>query len=126
MKFLTIGERITYDRTLLGWSKKELATAAGVSPSAVTLWEQGDTKGLKPDNLVAAARALEVTTDWLAVGKGPMKDEKPTPEEQEVLGGLRAMDRDEREAYLLLLRRRNAVPANSERPKNDTKTAKTA
>lgn len=89
MKFKTIGERITYARGLKGWKKIQLAHAVGVSAAAVTQWEQGDTKGLKPENLVAVAHALDVLTDWLAVELGPMKEEK-TPAERVLLENYRA------------------------------------
>lgn len=74
MELLSLASRITYARTLKGWKKRQLADAVGVSAAAVTQWEQADTKGLKPENLVAVAHALGVLTDWLATGKGPMHD----------------------------------------------------
>lgn len=91
MKFRTIGERITFARELKGWRKNKLANAVNVSPSAVTQWEQGDTKGLKPENLVAVAHALDVLTDWLAAEVGPMTP-TITPDECEVLEEYRALE----------------------------------
>ncbi|HAS86483.1 MAG TPA: helix-turn-helix domain-containing protein [Candidatus Competibacteraceae bacterium] len=73
MELLTLAERITYARERKGWQKIDLARAVGVSSASVTQWEQGQTKGLKPENLVAVARALEVSTDWLGAKKGPME-----------------------------------------------------
>lgn len=106
MKFATIGERIAYARTLLGLKQKELAIKVGVTAASVSQWENGDTKGLKPENLVAAAHALGVKTDWLAVGQEPMREEILTPEERTVLENLRSMDKEERDAHQILLSRR--------------------
>lgn len=39
---VTVHERITYYRELAKLNKSGLAAAVGVSPSAVTFWEQGE------------------------------------------------------------------------------------
>jgi phage repressor protein C with HTH and peptisase S24 domain len=57
-------------------TKKALASAVGVSPSAVTQWTNGSTKSFEGENLVKVARFLEVSPDWLATGKGEMKATK--------------------------------------------------
>jgi len=51
--------------------KSELARLVGVSPSAVTQWESGAIKSLDGDTLLAAARALNVSAEWLAEGRNP-------------------------------------------------------
>lgn len=66
----TLGERIKQVRLKAGITKSGLASAAGVSPSAVTQWENGDTKTLKSASVLAAAKALKVNYEWLATGKG--------------------------------------------------------
>lgn len=48
-----------------------LAREAGVTPSAVGQWLSGKVESLKPENLYRAAKALGVSTDWLAAGVGP-------------------------------------------------------
>lgn len=45
-----------------------LAKKVGVSRSAVSQWETGDTKGLKPVNLLRCADALGVTVRLLVTG----------------------------------------------------------
>lgn len=55
--------------------KKDIARECGVSPSAVTQWVTGDSKGLKPENLFALARATGVSAEWLADGAGGMTTE---------------------------------------------------
>lgn len=64
----TIGERIKARRIELTLSQKELGKRTKVSRAAVSQWENGDTKGLRPDNLLAAARALGVSVEWLVTG----------------------------------------------------------
>ena len=81
----TMAERIKQARTRAGFSPQKLGEKVGVSRAAVAQWESGDTKGLRPDNLVAAADALRVSIRWLATGvtgeDGPMyieaRDESP-------------------------------------------------
>lgn len=55
--------------------KKDIARECDVSPSAVTQWVTGDSKGLKPENLFALARATGVSAEWLADGTGGMTAE---------------------------------------------------
>ncbi len=67
---VTLAERVKKAREAAGLSKSELARLCGVSPSAVTQWESGETKTLEGENLVRAADALRVDALWLATGKG--------------------------------------------------------
>jgi transcriptional regulator with XRE-family HTH domain len=53
--------------------KKELAEAAGVSPSAVTQWLNGDTEDLKAASLLGIAKFLRVRAEWLRDKAGPIK-----------------------------------------------------
>lgn len=53
-------------------SQAELARECGVKPPSVSGWLSGKSKFLRGENLLKAARALGVTEDWLATGKGPM------------------------------------------------------
>jgi len=48
----------------------DVAKACGVKPQSVYQWINGDTKGPKPGNLIAAARALRTSPEWLATGHG--------------------------------------------------------
>lgn len=67
---MTLGERIKWARLKAVVTKSALAAAADVSPSAVTQWENGDTKTLKSASVLAVAKALNVDYEWLATGKG--------------------------------------------------------
>lgn len=103
MELTSIAMRITCAREAKGWNKRQLAIAVGVSPAAVTQWEQGDTKGLKPENLVAVAHALGVLTDWLATGRGPMHDPL-TPEVREVVADYLRVPEDRRQVAQKMLK----------------------
>ncbi|MHB9833857.1 hypothetical protein Q8F57_003360 [Paraburkholderia terrae] len=59
-----LGERIL---------KKEIAAAAGVTSSAVTLWFKGTTHDLKADPILRLAKFLRVRVEWLKDARGPMK-----------------------------------------------------
>lgn len=73
---VTLAERVKKAREAAGLSKSDLARLCGVSPSAVTQWESGETKTLEGENLATAADALHVSAMWLATGKG---EEHPRP-----------------------------------------------
>jgi phage repressor protein C with HTH and peptisase S24 domain len=54
-------------------SKADLARAAGIKPPSVSDWFTGKTKSLRGETLLAVARALGVTPEWLNTGRGPMR-----------------------------------------------------
>lgn len=56
-------------------SQARLARACMVSPPSVVDWVSGKTKMLDGKNLVLAANFLGVNVDWLATGKGEMRQE---------------------------------------------------
>lgn len=60
--------------------KKDLASAADVSSSAVTLWYKGSTEELKAASLFGLARYLKVRPEWLWNKIGPMRDGEAQPE----------------------------------------------
>ncbi|WP_429499072.1 XRE family transcriptional regulator [Robbsia andropogonis] len=62
-----IGTRIKQVREDAGLSKSDLAKIVGVSPSAVTQWENGTTKTYDAGNLVGVARATGTTVEWLVL-----------------------------------------------------------
>jgi transcriptional regulator with XRE-family HTH domain len=69
---MTIGDRIRNARNKLAMTQKQLADEVGVSRTAVTQWENGIIRSLRPHNLVAAADALGVSIRWLATGRIPL------------------------------------------------------
>lgn len=74
---MTLGERIKYARKRLvpKMTQEALAKACGVSREAVSQWESGSSKSLTGENLVAAAKALQVRVEWLLNESGLMAEE---------------------------------------------------
>lgn len=68
-KSTTLSDRIRERREQLDIGKAELARKVGVSPTAVGLWESGDTKNLRMENLFALADELDISARELAIGK---------------------------------------------------------
>lgn len=58
-----------------GINQAELARLCGVSAPSVNGWLSGKSKFLRGENLLLAAKALKVSEQWLATGKGQMKPE---------------------------------------------------
>jgi SOS-response transcriptional repressor LexA len=65
---MTIGDRIKSARKALGITQVELSKAARVLQSTIGDLERGRTSGTP--SLVQIAKALKVSADWLATGKG--------------------------------------------------------
>jgi len=70
---MSLSERIKIAMDQAGMSQVDLARACGVKPPSVHGWLSGKSKFLRGENLLQAARALDVNEDWLATGTGPMK-----------------------------------------------------
>lgn len=73
----TLAERLTVAIAREGITKAELARRVGISAPSVNGWFGGKAKFLRGENLLAAAKALNVDQGWLATGKGSME---ATPE----------------------------------------------
>ena len=68
----TLADRLTIAIAAAGITKAELARRVGISAPSVNGWFTGKAKFLRGENLLAAARALDVEQEWLATGRGPM------------------------------------------------------
>lgn len=66
-----IGDRIREAREALGYTQGDLAKKSGITASAVSQWEKGDVKNIKPENLLLIAKALDRNIEYLVHGKGP-------------------------------------------------------
>src|SRR5256885_3723735 len=69
-------ERINELRESRGLSWKELAVRVGSTPSALRRWK-GGYAWPRTETLVALSEALEVSTDYLLLGRGPALDPAP-------------------------------------------------
>lgn len=96
---MSLSERLKQRRAEVGLSVKEVAAACDVTPNAVYAWETGDTKGLKPPNLVYAAEALKTYEKWLAIGTGPkvraIRTDELSEAESELFNDVRDLSTDE-------------------------------
>ncbi|MEJ2803827.1 helix-turn-helix transcriptional regulator [Comamonadaceae bacterium PP-2] len=71
----TLKDRLIFARGLRGISQADLAKRAGCAQGTIGNVESGERKSLR--ELVAVARALQVSPDWLYDGKGPRPDLPP-------------------------------------------------
>lgn len=63
-----MGSRILKKRKQLRMTQEELAERAGVMPQTISTAELGK-KALRPENIVRIAAALDISTDYLLMGK---------------------------------------------------------
>lgn len=66
----TLGDRIRQARIAAGLTQEQLGAVAGISGSAITQLENGETKTLKPENLFKIAKKLRKSAEWLVTGEG--------------------------------------------------------
>jgi transcriptional regulator with XRE-family HTH domain len=65
--------RIRRARRIAGISQQQLADALGITRSAVSNWESDSEVRPATDRLAVMARALHVSFEWLATGRGEMR-----------------------------------------------------
>lgn len=70
----TIGQRIRAAREAVELDQVQLAKRVGTTKSAVSQWESGATKNVRPDNLLRVADVTGVSIRWLITGTGPRED----------------------------------------------------
>ncbi len=66
----TPGDRIHHIREELELSQEAFGRHMGVSKAAVSQWENGDTKNLRPANLFALQNFSGYSAEWIATGAG--------------------------------------------------------
>lgn len=71
----TLADRLRRAMAEAGLNQKQLADAVGVKPPSVNGWLSAKAKFLRGENLLRAAKALDVSEAWLAEGRGPMRIE---------------------------------------------------
>jgi len=60
-----MGERIRRRRMALGWNQGQLAEETKMPQGHISRFEKGQYVAINPEKLVALAKVLGVTTDWL-------------------------------------------------------------
>lgn len=65
---MNLATRLTETRKSLGYSQRELAHLSGVSQQMISKLETGNAEGTR--DIVALARALNITAHWLQTGEG--------------------------------------------------------
>jgi transcriptional regulator with XRE-family HTH domain len=103
MALLSFSDRLLAAMEAEGLNQAELGRKVGLTRSAINQLVSGSSKGMKPENLVAVARALRVRIEWLATGEEPMR-ERFTKEDLDDLEILRLIPKDRREAVRSILR----------------------
>lgn len=68
-----VGTRLRYARRLRKYTQQKLADLSGVGQAIISEAETGETKSPSGPHLSALAHALQVNSQWLAHGKGPME-----------------------------------------------------
>lgn len=63
-----IGKRILMRRKQFHLTQEELAELAGITPQTISSAELGK-KALRPENIIRICSALEISTDYLLLGK---------------------------------------------------------
>lgn len=67
------GERIRAIRASAEESQETLASQIGVTKGAISQWENGTVKTIRPENLFALADYYRVEPRWIVFGDGPMR-----------------------------------------------------
>lgn len=100
---MTMGDRIKERMDEIGMSQETLAKAVGISQPAIFKILAGKTK--RTTRLSEIAAVLGVRPGWLVTGEGS-KLELISAEDREILEELKTMDKEEKDAYRVILRNR--------------------
>lgn len=65
---MAMGDRLTKRRQQLRLTQEEVAERAGLTTQTISTAETGK-KGLRPENIVKLCAALDISTDYLLLGK---------------------------------------------------------
>lgn len=96
------GQRIKRRRIELGFQQGELARMVGMSQSALSEVESGESKLPSADKLIKLSKVLMVTQEWIVTGvDGDL--EVLSKEEEKAFAKLRKLTPDQRAAFLAML-----------------------
>jgi plasmid maintenance system antidote protein VapI len=98
----TRGERVQEALRLRSVRKQQaLAAELDVHESAITRWKEN--KSMSLDNAVALGAALDVSLDWLLLGRGTINSHRQAPGENDVLRRIGSLLGPRSLAQLLML-----------------------
>lgn len=128
---MSIGDQIRTARTQLGLSQRALAEKIGVDKSAVAQWEGGGGgKGIRVDNLIEAARILQIKPSVL-LGEDSDADTMKLTNEREItiISLYRRLDERLKDIHLQLLYSHAGTipsqpPEQKRRPRNGKRVAR--
>ncbi|BCD83618.1 repressor [Pseudomonas solani] len=73
---MNMNERIARAISQSGKQRVEIAALCDVKPSSISQWTSGEIKSLKAESVFALAKATGFRAEWLALGKGPEREEE--------------------------------------------------
>lgn len=85
-----LAQRIIKARSGHGWSQAELAEVSGIAAAQISRYEQGRNVP-RPPVIAKLAKALAVSFEWLAYGKGDPEDGSDVPQypaSQKLIGAI--------------------------------------
>ena len=88
---MALAERLRRARRIAGMSQQGLASALGVTRSAVSNWESANAAQPATGRLAMLASALQVSFEWIATGRGEMRLD-PTMHSTPAVAGLLVVD----------------------------------
>ena len=78
-----IGKRILKRRKQMRFTQEELSERSGITPQTISYAELGK-KALRPENIIKICSALEISTDYLLLGR--ISDRDTSFLDQKILG----------------------------------------
>ncbi len=98
---MKLGTRVRDLRKALGLTQVQLSRRAGITQGSLSSIENGETKELRAETILALAKHLGTSPEWIRTGIGPPTEpERPTPDESEALHLYRALPPSRREEWL--------------------------
>lgn len=76
IEFMSMGDRIKQLRDQKGYTLEEVAKAIGVSAQALSQWEKGQVKGIRPENFLNFCAFYGADPYYVVFGKP--RDRNPT------------------------------------------------
>ncbi|MBP5608149.1 MAG: helix-turn-helix transcriptional regulator [Lachnospiraceae bacterium] len=92
-----IGQRVKMIRKMKGMTQEQLADIINISVKHLSSVECGKAR-FSYENLISACNALDTSTDFLILGKTPLGDDLPIPED--IIETLRSNDITAKKALL--------------------------